>query len=99
LVDKPLTFNERETLKSKLKADGGKSEQARENGQAGWPAWIVGTRDNVGSNRGCMFIYSSQARPEQTGRHWQVWDGLEWREQKHVKAMQDENPDFDWWTF
>jgi hypothetical protein len=107
----PLTFNERSTLSSSgygyetknshARANGGlglkeegKEEEATE-GEAGWPAWIVGRRQNVGSNRGSMFVYSSEAKPEETGRKWEVWDAEDWKVQRQVRVVEEVDDDSD----
>jgi len=73
----------------------GKEEGDTEEGEAGWPAWIVGRRQNVGSNRGSMFVYSSEAKPEETGRKWEVWDGADWKVQRQVRVVEEVDDDSD----
>jgi ankyrin repeat protein len=91
----PLSFNERENLKAQRRKASGLPPIAQEQGEAGWPAWIFGKRESVGSNRGMLFIYSSEARPEQTPRRWHFWDGEEWKEDKQIRVVEEEDADSD----
>ena len=94
----PLSFNERENLKAqrqKAAKELGMQPSAQEQGEAGWPSWIFGTRESVGSNKGILVIYSSEARPERTARRWHFWDGEEWREEKQIRVVEEEDADSD----
>ena len=91
----PLSFNERENLKAQRQKASGLPPIAQEQGEAGWPAWIFGKRESVGSNMGMLFIYSSEARPEQTARRWQWWDGDEWKEDKQIRVVEEDDAESD----